>query len=220
MTRRGFTLLELILATAIAAMMALTLYSAMSSGFRARTSSLAQMRNIQSATIALDLVERDLQSILPASGTLSGPMLGYAMGTPGREADSIDFHCIGRDRNSDSPLSEGFRRVQIVLRTDTPTPTLVRRVRTNLLAPVQPDAVEETLATDIVGFSVRYFDGLGWYSEWDSLLQANALPVAIEVTVRVEETRLLGATQPYSVTRLIRLPCAVPAVETEATGVQ
>lgn len=221
MTRRGFTLLELILATAIASMMALTLYAAMSSGFKTRGSALAQMRNVQSATIALDLIEQDLQSVLPASGTLSGPMLGYAMGTPGHEADSLDFYCLGRDRTIDSPLSEGFRRVQLVLRTDTPVPTLVRRVRRNLLAPVLPDAAEETLATDVVGFSVRYYDGLGWYSEWDSVLQDNALPVAVEVTIRVNDQRVKDLTEPYSVTRLIHLPCAVPADNTEeATDAQ
>ncbi len=213
MTRHnGFTLLELLLSMAIAAMMALALYSAMYSGFKARTSAQVQMRDIRAAAVALDLIEQDLQSILPPTGTLAGPMVGYAMGTPGREADSIDFYCIGRDRGAVDPFSEGFRRVQLVLRTDGVQPVLVRRVTRNLLAPVAAQPTDEVLATDLIGFSVRFFDGSLWHDEWDSTLQSDALPVAIEVTIRKTADRDVNA-QAYSVTRLVRLPCAIPLDE-------
>ena len=209
MKRSGFTLLELVLSMSIAAMMALALYSAMYAGFKARTSAQMQMRDIRSATVALDLIEQDLQSILPPGGTLAGPMVGYAMGSPGREANSLDFYCLGRDRGANDVFSNGFRRVQFVLRTDGTSPVLVRKVTRNLLAPVVAEPVEEILATDVVAFSVRFFDGTTWQDEWDSTLQSDALPTAIEVTIRKAPDRHTAATA-YSVTRLVRLPCAVP----------
>ncbi len=212
---RAFTLLELILSMAIAAMMAMAIYSAMSAAFKARTSAQAQMRDIRPASIALNLFEQDLQSILPPNGTLAGPMVGYAMGSDGREADSLEFYCIGRDRNDTSAMSEGFRRVRWVLRTDTTPHQLVRQVTRNLLAPSAQEAVQEVIATDLIGFSVRFFDGQTWFDEWDSTLQNEALPVALEVIVRKTAERNADG-QTYSLTRLVRLPAAVPQVDASA----
>jgi type II secretion system protein J len=217
MNRRGFTLLELLLASAISALMALVIYSAMVTGFKARNSAGAQLSDIRSMAIVMDMIAEDFESILPPTGMLSGPMVGYAMGSPGFETDSVHFFCIGRDRAIASEMSEGFRQVELVLTTDGPTPTLVRRVTRNLLAPAVPEPEDEVLSTEITGFSVRFFDGSGWYTEWDSTLQEDSLPVAIEVTLRKPAARESERTEPYSISRIIPLSCAAPA-ETDEEG--
>jgi hypothetical protein len=165
----------------------------------------------------MDLIEQDLQSILPSGGTLSGPLLGRAMGTAGREADSIRFHHLARDRTTaaaDLP-DEGFRQTEIVLKTDYATPALVRRVNRNLLASAAVEPTEEVLATDVIGFSVRYYDGYGWLTEWDSTLQGDALPLAVQITLRKNPARDASSQTPYALTRIVPLPCA-----TEATDAQ
>lgn len=215
MMRKGFTLLELLLATTISAMMALVIYSAMVTGFRSRNTAAVQMDDIRSLSIVMDIVCREFDSILPPTGTLSGPMVGYAMGSPGAEADSVRFFCIGKDRLVDSPLSEGFRQVELVLQTDGPRPVLVRRVWRNLLAPTIPPAEEEIISTEVTGFSIRFFDGTSWYTEWDSTLQDDSLPVAVEVTLRKSPSRQSDRTAPYSISRIIPLSCAAPAQTTE-----
>jgi type II secretion system protein J len=221
MNRRGFTLLELLLASAISAMMALVIYSAMVTGFKARRSAGAQMSDIRSMAIVMDIIAEDFESILPPTGTLAGPMVGYAMGSPGFETDSVNFYCLGRDRAGVSALSEGFRRIELVLKTDGQTPTLVRRVTRNLLAPAVPEPQDEVLSTEITGFSVRFFDGTSWYDEWDSTLQEDSLPIAVEVTLRKPAARESDRTAPYSITRILPLPCAAPAeTEEETTDAQ
>lgn len=219
MKRSGFTLLELILSTAIAAMMALALYSAMNTGFKARNSARSQMADIQSLTITMDLIQRDLESIIVPGQWLSGPFDGHAMGSPGRETDSLDFYCLGRDRDITSQLSEGFRRIKFTLQTDGSGAVLIRNVTRNLLASPIPEPDTEVLSRDIVGFSVRFYDGSTWRSEWDSLLQQDILPFAIEVTLRKQAVRDRSATEPYSITRIITLPCAA-AAEPETTDAQ
>lgn len=219
MNRRGFTLLELLLASAISALMALVIYSAMVTGFKARTTAGAQMSDIRSIAIVMDIIAKDFESILPPTGTLSGPMVGYAMGTPGLEADSVEFYSLGRDRAAVSELSEGFRHVEFVLKTDGQTPTLVRRVTRNLLAPAVPEPDEEVLSTEITGFSVRFFDGASWYTEWDSTLREDSLPIAVEITLRKPAARESQRTAPYSITRIVPLSCAAPAeIEEETTS--
>lgn len=208
---RGFTFLEVMLATAITAVLAASLYAAMYVGFRARLSARAQTAAAREAAVTLDLIERELQSLLPPTGVLSGAFLGYAMGHGGWEADSLEFHALGSDPDAprDDPLREGIRRVQIVLRQDVNPPTLVRRVDRNLLAPTREAVREEPLASGLKAFAVRYYNGYAWQSEWDSTLMQNRLPLAVEVTVELGDATL-GGVGPYVMTRTIPLSAGRP----------
>ena len=49
----------------------------------------------------------------------------------------------------------------------------------------QPDDPSITWVPEVVGLSLRYFDGRGWSSTWDSL-QRKSLPVAIEARIEIE----------------------------------
>ncbi|MBC8108092.1 MAG: prepilin-type N-terminal cleavage/methylation domain-containing protein [Anaerolineae bacterium] len=221
MTRRasGFTLLELILATAAAAVIAFSLYSAMSTGFRARTIAQLQSADLRTATIALDLIEQDLQSVLPPTGTLAGSFIGFAAGSPGAEADTLELHTIGRDANTELPLSEGFRRVLLTARNDGLSTILVRQVTRNLLTDAPPQPEEEILAANVVGFSIRYYDSdtATWAEEWDSTQLENAMPTAVSVTVRVRRADANAADPVYALTRLIPLACGGPAATATTT---
>lgn len=209
---RAFTLMELVLVLGIVATLSLSLYAAMNAGFKARESALRQMSGVNSATVAMDLIEQDLQSVLaPSSSTttaLAGPFVGLAMGSPGLEADSLDLYTIGRDSGAtNSPLSEGFRRVQLLSKTDGRSNLLVRRVTRNVLAQTVPEPEEEVLAKDVVALSFTYYDGLSWYEEWDSTLQENAMPLAVRVTLSLANPTKQNPGQTYTITRLIPLPC-------------
>jgi len=217
---RGFTLLELALAAAMVAIIGLTLYAALSIGFRARGSANNQVRAMREAAIALDVVQQDLQSIPPPGGTLTGTFIGYAMGTSGAAADSLTFHAIGRDTDAgDNVFGEGVRRIELALRTDVTPQLLVRRVQRNLLSSVEEEPAEEVLARGVRAFSVRYYDGYGWLDEWDSTLQDNALPQAVELTIELDQPRPNAPDKSYRVTQVIPLPCATPLdAETGGTG--
>jgi type II secretion system protein J len=208
MTRRvrhhGFTLLELLVASSMVAILGLSLAAAMHVGFRGRTVAHNQLRAVREAAIAMDIVQQDLQSLLPPTGILAGPFFGYAMGTTGAEADSLEFHTIGRDLgDDDSPLSDGIRRVQLVLRTDTTPRMLVRRVQRNLLASSVSEAVEEPLVRNVRAFSVRYYNGYGWLQEWDSTLRNNVLPLAMEVTLELDLPSPSNPDQPYRIRQIV-----------------
>ena len=206
-TRRrhhGFTLLELLVASSMVAILGLSLAAAMHVGFRGRTVAQNQLRAVREAAIAMDIVQQDLQSLLPPTGILAGPFFGVAMGTGGAAADSIEFHTIGRDLGDEqSPLSEGIRRVQLVLRTDLSPPTLVRRVQRNLLASSSTEPVEEPLLRNVRSFAVRYYNGYGWLQEWDSTLRDNVLPLAMEITLELDQPSPNDPQQPYRIRQVI-----------------
>jgi prepilin-type N-terminal cleavage/methylation domain-containing protein len=90
---RGFTLLELLCATAIMAMLALSLYASMRIGFRARDRALAAVGPARSAEVAMDLVRRDLESALPPRGLMAGSFFGSA-GTEMAGTSQVYFYGV------------------------------------------------------------------------------------------------------------------------------
>lgn len=204
--RRGFTLLELILATTAASTIALALYASFGSAFRARKTMDGQLLLMRETTITLDTIEQDFQSLLRPNGTLSGPFVGYAMGTTGAEADSVQFYAIDRDATTDEPLSEGIKQITLMLKNDSSGTYLTRQVQRNLLTTTTQQPVEEVISKRVIAFSVRYYDGSSWYDEWDSTLHDNTLPIAVQVdlTVKLDNSQTASS---YQMSRIIPLVC-------------
>lgn len=221
-TRSGFTLLELVTATSMVAMLTLALYGAMSTAFRARRTMASQTTAVRQAAIAMDLVAQDLQNVLPPTGTLAGPFVGTAMGNPGAEADSLVIYTLCRDTDpkSDDPFSEGMRQVEIALSGDTQSTTLVRRVVRNVLSQSAVAPQEEVIATDVRALAIRYFDGTTWQEQWDSTQLNNVLPVAVEMSIELNQPAGRDENSYYRITRLIPMSCGQSLLAAEQpTGV-
>lgn len=228
--RRGFTLLELTIATLIMAMIALTLYSCLRTAFRARTQAIDQVRGPRQASIVLDLLAADFQSIVKPGSALGGAFTGYAMGSPSAPADSVSFVCLGKDDeltqqangvvdNIDTPALEGPRGVTFLLRSDSGSSRLVRQVQRHLLATALPEVEEETIADGVRGFSVRYYGDEGWVSEWDSDT-TGGLPLAVELTVQLDVPLNGDPDHVYQASKLIPLAVGgIPAAATATAGV-
>ena len=208
-TRRsgGFTLLELIAASAIMAAIALTLYSAMRVGFRARDRVLAAVGPARAGEVAIDLVRRDLESALPPTGLISEAFIG-GPGPDLPESSAVQFYTMGRPpvaMTTPAPRSDlGMRsagtqgddptagycaqRVELTLRPPPSgggLPVLVRRVWRNVLSPTEEEPEEEILCRDVTAFHVRYFDGTQWLDDWDSTQFGDTVPMALEVMLEV-----------------------------------
>jgi type II secretion system protein J len=216
--QRGFTLIELILALVICAMLATTMYTAMAVTQRARRSATDAVNRTRAISIAAEMLRRDLESVPPPTGQLAGPFVGIrqagASGTGG-DADQMEFFTIGADEpvRPDYPLAEGIRKIQIMVRSDTGTaPVLVRRVTRNLLPSVEPTVEEEVICRDVRSFAVKYYDGTTWQEYWDSTTLGDVLPMAVAITLEVNDP---SAVRPEDslrrVTRVFTLSCGKPA---------
>jgi type II secretory pathway pseudopilin PulG len=203
MKRTGFTLIELTLAMGCIVMLSVTLYASLSVALGARKSALRATAATRSASIVANLVKQDLESIPPPTGTYCGPFIGVT--------DAMQFCTMGRDDPHDeSPLAEGVRRVELMLRSDVNPPALVRRVTRNLQPASTADYVEEVLARDVRTFSLRYFDGGMWQESWDSAVVGDVLPMAVGVMVEVGDAARADAPV-RKVSIVVPLSCAKPA---------
>ncbi|MCM8768125.1 MAG: type II secretion system protein GspJ, partial [Candidatus Omnitrophica bacterium] len=179
--RSGFTLLELLLALALAATLTLSVYTSLFTGYRSYLKIEQTLKPFQEGNFALELIARDLLGALPPKGILAGPFIGLASqrtNAAGR-ADTLSFFFQPAHTLEASP---GIVKVAYLL-VEEPEPRLVRQLRVNLLSPEETELVEETLCRNVISFSLLYSDGTQWLEEWDSTAHHDALPVAVQITI-------------------------------------
>lgn len=216
-SRPGFTLLELIIAMAIAATIALILYSTLATAFRARTTALDQTSSMREAAIALDLIESDIenarQPVYPEPTAPAGRMFGPMFG----EADSLSLYTLGRDvqaaatTNGDAAgdvFADGVRQV-VFSRTsaDGAANVLTRGVQRNVLASSQAEFEDESLAGDVTALAFEYFDGIQWLDTWHSDDEDGLLPLAVRVSIDITTKGRLG-DKVYTMSRVVPIACA------------
>jgi prepilin-type N-terminal cleavage/methylation domain-containing protein len=230
----GFTLIEVICASAIMAVIALSLFTALRVGFQARDKALASVGPARAGEIAMDMVRRDLEAALPPRGTLAKEFLGQP--SPETQGTSVvRFYAMGRapetttngsgygmfssarpagSQQQDPTSAGGIERVDLLVQTlPGGDVALVRSVTRNLLSSTEPPPEEEVLCRGVTAFRLRFFDGYQWFDEWDSTQYENALPLAVEVTIELtrprDPTRLPSPTNvaAYRATRTFFLPC-------------
>lgn len=182
----GFTLLELLIAIALMDVIALTLYSSMYIGFRAKKNSHAILKPYQTVTPAFEYLREDFSNVLTPNGILAGPFVGEDVPWENQQdSDTLNFFNAGY-HPSDGEIASNIIEVQYALADDTVRSQVVlkRYVTKNLLAPqaVEP-ASEEVVCRGLCGFDVKYYDGSTWLDSWDSAANDNKLPLGVQVTL-------------------------------------
>jgi len=74
----GFTLLEMLVATVMVAMLAGSLYASLSIAFKAKTSAETAVETVRKLNLTIELIKADLQSAMTPGGTLAG---GFTSGS-------------------------------------------------------------------------------------------------------------------------------------------
>lgn len=203
---RAFTLIELLLAVAVTAILATTVYASLMIATKARDEATKTVGVNRELLLALDLVRRDLQFVPPPTGTLAGGFLGE----DDNRADTITFTTTNTFLPPNDRLSD-LINVELVLTEDTENTgsyMLVRNVTTNLLAPSTTQPQTQVLARGLTGWDVSYSDGTDWVDDWDSTQQNDTLPLAVRVTLyrpKPTNKRTIGDDD-ESITRIFLLP--------------
>lgn len=182
----GFTLVEVLLAVSLVAMMATLLFGSL----YVTTSAIDAARtNSANEQIVRSTLRVMIDELSVGVGSATGPWMGISGQQDGRPADSVAFLTMGQFRGVESAADTELVRIVYTREGDR----LLRFVRRNLYG-LTDDSIEQVeLATKVKGFNVRYYDGTNnlWVDEWDSRGRSGTPKVLlIELTVLQENAEV------------------------------
>jgi len=160
----GFTLIELILSTALIAVVLAGAYACLNAGISSQKVVEPRTEVLQTARVALSLMSADLRGATPLpKGT---PFLGTRRLLGEVSADVMDFathHYTPR-----RPGEGDFCELSVFVDRDPQTGRLALYRRRNPRLAFDPlsGGVREELALGVAGLRLEYYDGWDWYDSW------------------------------------------------------
>ena len=206
----AFTLLELLVATAMTAVLAGSLYATLHVAFKARRTATAVVEQMRKAELAVELIRADVEAAVVPRGILAGGFLGEdATDGAGWPMDVLMLHCTA-DGAAETEGVGDIRMVELACEPaeDGEGMILLRRLTLNLLRTTVEEPAEEVLCRGVRSLDLKYFDGTDWQDNWDSAARDNTLPLAVEVTLQlVAEDGTSTDEGGYWVSRVFQVPC-------------
>ena len=194
---RGFTLVELLVAIAIFAVIAVLAYGGLDSVIHQREQTDRVMNRLRVVQQAFALMARDVGQLEPRSvrDPLGGPPLAAFVSTP-RNLPPVAFTRGGWS----NPLAD-VRSTEERVAYQLDNGQLIRLTWPELDNPPQALPTKQPLLTDVSAFDLRFMDNSGqWQTQWpplntDASTYLAQVPQAVEISVTLKDwgriTRLI-----------------------------
>jgi general secretion pathway protein J len=174
----GFTLVEVLLAVSLVAMMATLVFGSLYVTTSAIDAARASSDNEQIVRSTLRVM---IDELSVGVGPTTGPWMGINGQWDGQPADSIAFLTMGQFRGAESAKDTELVRIVYTREGDR----LLRFVRRNLYGLTDESVEQVELANKVKGFNVRYYDSKSnlWLDEWDGRGRGSPKAILIELTL-------------------------------------
>jgi general secretion pathway protein J len=184
----GFTLIEVLLALGICAIVLVVITSVFAGALRLQEHASANLEQSLPIERAMNLLRRDLKNAVPPGGMLAGPMQSGSLEGGVDSSDGIQIYTTTGLITPTAPWGE-IQMVTYGLQSPTDSSAnsgkdLVRTVTRNLLSTTTADEDDQFLASGVQSMSFSYFDGQNWLDTWDDTTETN-LPVAVRVNLQL-----------------------------------
>jgi prepilin-type N-terminal cleavage/methylation domain-containing protein len=215
--RPGFTLIELILACVMMSILFSATYASLSQAVRSRDRGVSRAQAFTRASLAADLIARDLASTLRASDLAETKLAIVRQGRPGSGLDGLLlFTHLDRPVRPASGQPEGAEcetqyRLEPLPQSADAAPLYALWRRRAPVPDEYPDAggVAVQLVDGLRSLTIEAFSGSEWLPEWDSDL--DGLPYAVRLTVVAADDDATTSASARRVVALDRVP--IPPVE-------
>ena len=193
---QAFTLIEMILAVGVAAIVLVAATSVLFAALRLRAATSDAVDAATPVDQTVTFLRRDLQCCLtPTNGTtkvLSGDFRTGTISSAGvSEPVAIEMFTATGALGVNAPWAD-IQRVTYELKTSTaPDATgrdLVRSVARNLLSLSPPPVEDQLMMRDVASITFSCYDGTTWQDTWDTTSTTSVdtnLPVAVRVTIQM-----------------------------------
>jgi type II secretion system protein J len=193
---RAFTLIEMVLAIGIAAIVLIAVNAVFFTALRLRNATQAAVDAATPVDQALAVLRSDLQcAVTPTNGTskiLSGDFkVGSVTSTGVSQPVAIEMFTATGGLSETKPWGD-IQRVDYELKNPTdrsaPGRDLIRSVTRNLLPVATPDVEDQWMMSGVQSIEFSCFDGAQWSDTWDTTALASPdtnLPVAVRVQIQL-----------------------------------
>jgi general secretion pathway protein J len=191
----GFTLVEVILAMAICAIVLVAINAVFATAVRLRDRTSAGVDEMLPIDRTLEGIRRDLKGTVGPRGYLAGDFkcgaqaMGTSMGLSGEAGGAgLDFVTATGQISDRSPWGD---LQEVVYELKAPTDKnqtgmdLVRCVNPNLLATSTQAADIQPLMSHVETADFDCYDGSQWRNTWDTSSGDTNLPVAVRIRIRL-----------------------------------
>jgi prepilin-type N-terminal cleavage/methylation domain-containing protein len=200
----AFTLIELMLAISIMAIILLAINSVFFTALHLRNTAVDSLEATLPVEQALGVIQHDIANLVGSTNTngiFFGPLQSINSTNTLPNQVGPDFYTSVGELDGMTPWSCG-QKVDYLLAVSTngnrgPGMDLIRAVTHNLLPlaqPTQPDE-QHAILSGVQSMTFLYYDGTQWDQNWDTMQQTN-LPFAIKVQIRMATVRGVPAQQP------------------------
>jgi len=208
---RAFTLIEMILAVGISAMVLVVITTVLFTALHLRDSAQTLVDDAGPAQQAFTILRRDLECAVPPqpNGVLSGDFKVGTFNSPGvSQPVSIEMFTATGALSEDEPWGD-VQKVTYELKNPTDQNAtgkdLIRSVTRNLLTVATPDVEDQWMMSGVGSIQFSCFDGAQWVNTWDTTSTTSAdtnLPVAVRVVIQMASANT-GNARPQPIQMLV-----------------
>ena len=174
--RRAFTLIELLLASAAAAMILIIINSVFVRAIHLRDDATERVRDTRLRARAEHAIRDDLQSALVSGGILASTLVGGTSSTSGPGGASYPGYLqmtTSNGRSASGVVASDVQQVEYYIEKDpnggaeTRGGVLMRAVTRNLLATAPTVDKQEAVLSGVESLQVQFYDGANWQDTWE-----------------------------------------------------
>jgi type II secretion system protein J len=205
---KAFTLIEMLLAVAICAIVLVAINGVFATAVRLRDRTSDAVEDSLPANRALEFMIRDLKGVVGPGGVLAGDFkcgaqaMGATMGLSGEAGSAgLDFFTstsvIG-DKTPWGDLQEVFYELKTPANRNQAGMDLVRCVDPNILATTTQTPEIQRLMGNVQNLQLDCYDGTQWQTTWDTSAGNTNLPVAVRIRIQLvaKPGEAAGSQQP------------------------
>jgi type II secretion system protein J len=192
---KAFTLIEMLLAVAICAIVLVAINGVFATAVRLRDKTSEAVEEALPVSRAMDLMVRDLKGTVGPGGYMAGDFrcgaqaMGATMGLSGEAGSAgLDFFTTTgalSDRAPWGDIQEVFYELKAPTDRNQTGMELVRCVNRNLLATTTTTPDIRSLLGNVQTLQFECYDGTQWRDTWDTSAGDTNLPVAVRIRIQL-----------------------------------
>ena len=192
---KAFTLIEMLLAVAICAIVLVAINGVFATAVRLRDKTSNAIEESLPVNRALEIMHRDLKGTVGPGGLLAGDFrcgaqaMGATMGLSGEAGSAgLDFFTSTGALNDKPPwgdIQEVFYELKAPADKNQVGMDLVRCVNRNLLATTTTTPEIQWLMGSVQTLEFDCYDGTQWRNTWDTSAGDTNLPVAVRIRIQL-----------------------------------